>query len=324
MTQPISNSVTIQYPNKPVVFIMGPTASGKTALAMALYKTNQFEIISVDSALIYQQMDIGSAKPTKAELDIAPHLLIDFLDPKENYSAANFVSDARNLINQIHERGKIPLLTGGTMLYFKALRDGLADLPEADLDIRTELDSELKQEGVESIHAKLALVDSVTAERLAPTDTQRILRALEVYRKTGKPLSIWHHEQVLDKLPNPIYSYAIAPKDRAVLHQRIAQRFKAMISDGFLDEVRALHSRGDLNLDMPSIRCVGYRQMWMHLNGELSFDEAIERGIIATRQLAKRQFTWLRRWQGVRWVDSTDGDDLAKAEREILALSQKS
>lgn len=317
----MTQAVSIEFPGKPVVFIMGPTASGKTALAMDLYQAGDFEIISVDSAMIYRGMNIGSAKPTKEELDKAPHYLIDFLDPSDAYSAANFSEDAKVLINEIHRRGNTPLLTGGTMLYFKALKDGLANLPQADQTTRELLKSKLEEIGIEGLHKELVKVDPVTAERLHTTDTQRILRALEVYLVSNKPLSIWHKEQQLDALPNPLLSLALAPEDRAVLHQRIEKRYKIMMEQGFLEEVKALYERDDLSLDCPSMKCVGYRQLWMYLNGDYTLDEAIERGIIATRQLAKRQFTWLRSWPDVQWVDSTDSNAMDAARRRIVEFT---
>ncbi|WP_196139624.1 tRNA (adenosine(37)-N6)-dimethylallyltransferase MiaA [Aliikangiella sp. G2MR2-5] len=314
----MSDSIAIAEPDKPVIFIMGPTASGKTALASELYQTGKFEIISVDSAMVYREMNIGSAKPSAEELLQAPHHLIDFLDPKEAYSAANFAHDAKRLINDIHARGKMPLLAGGTMLYYKALKDGLANLPQADEAVREKYKIELVEQGIESLYAKLTLVDPITAERLHTTDTQRILRALEVYEVSGKPLSQWHQEQQLDALPNPLLSIALAPEDRSVLHQRIAKRFDLMMKQGFLQEVENLYQRGDLELDCPSMKCVGYRQLWMHLSGELSLEEAIERGIIATRQLAKRQYTWLRSWPDAKWYDPLQPEQLIAAKSTIL------
>lgn len=313
----------IKYPNRPVIFIMGPTASGKTALAIDLYQTDLFEIISVDSAMIYKDMDIGSAKPDAKELSLAPHHLIDFLDPSQSYSAAQFSEDAIQLINEIHDKKRIPLLTGGTMLYFKALKEGLADLPEADESIRNDLKQKVKTKGIESLHHELAQCDPKAAEKLHATDTQRIMRALEVFLSSGKPLSQWHAEQKLNTLPNPLLSIALAPFDRAILHQRIADRFQQMMNNGFFDEVKRLYAREDLHLDLPSMRSVGYRQMWQHLNGELSYDEAIERAIIATRQLAKRQYTWLRSWQDIHWFDSLDNKSLEDAKQTIFAFIKK-
>ncbi|MGX5202718.1 tRNA (adenosine(37)-N6)-dimethylallyltransferase MiaA [Aliikangiella sp. IMCC44632] len=302
---------------KPVVFIMGPTAAGKTALAMSLYQSGGFEIISVDSAMVYRDMNIGSAKPSAQELAVAPHHLIDFLDPNVAYSAADFSADAKRLINEIHARNKIPLLTGGSMLYFKALQQGLADLPSADPSLRKQLAERLKNEGIESLHAQLADVDPVTAERLHHSDTQRILRALEVYHVSQKPLSQWHQEQSLQALANPVLAIALAPKERAVLHKRIAQRFDLMLKQGLVDEVKALYNRGDLSLDCPSMKSVGYRQIWQYLEGEMSLPQATERAIIATRQLAKRQYTWLRSWPDVEWFDPLESEQLNAAEQRI-------
>ncbi len=308
----------INRPDLPVVFLMGPTASGKTALAIELYQTDKFEIISVDSAMVYQQMNIGSAKPTPEELALAPHYLIDFVDPAKAYSASQFVEDAITLINNIHSRGKTPLLAGGTMLYFKALRDGLADLPGANPEVRAALQLKLDETGIESLHTELSKVDATTAARLHMTDTQRILRALEVYQLSGKPLSQWHAEQSLQALPNPLLSIALAPADRGVLHQRIETRFKLMMEMGFLQEVTALFAREDLSLNCSSMKSVGYRQIWQYLCGELTQDEAVERAVIATRQLAKRQYTWLRSWQNAEWYDPLDELQREQAKQRIL------
>lgn len=301
----------IKYSKAPVIFIMGPTASGKTALAMELVANksgplstpHKFEIISVDSAMVYQQMDIGSAKPTAQELEQAPHRLIDFIDPKNSYSASQFCSDAVEHINQIHQRGKVPLLVGGTMLYFKALKDGLADLPETDPKVRAEVKRRLDEKGIEALHQELASFDAVSAKRLHPNDTQRITRAIEVYQMSGKSLSQLHAEQQTRRLPNPLLSIALAPKERHQLQQRIIQRFEQMMQQGFLQEVQRLYRRGDLDLDCASMRSVGYRQLWQHLAGEMSLDEALDKAVISTRQLAKRQYTWLRSWPQIQWFD---------------------
>ena len=277
-----------------VVAIMGPTASGKTAAALALAQHVPCEIISVDSALIYRQMDIGSAKPSAAELAAVPHHLIDIIDPAEAYSVAQFQAAVIDLVQQIKGRGKLPVLVGGTMMYFNALMHGLGDLPPADLAIRAKLDAEIAANGIASLHARLQQLDPITAQRLPPGDTQRIQRALEVIELTGKPLSTLFAEQTTVKPLLDIHAFSLEPSERSVLHQRIAQRFDTMLQQGFLDEVRALRARGDLNLSMPSMRCVGYRQAWEYLDGEHDAAEMRERGIIATRQLAKRQLTWLR------------------------------
>jgi len=292
----------------PAIFLMGPTAAGKTALAMQLYDKLPCELISVDSALIYRTMDIGTAKPTQDELAKYPHHLIDIIDPKESYSAAQFRQDVLLLMKEVTSRGKIPILVGGTMMYFNALTKGLADLPQADDGIRQQITALADEQGWAAVHAQLKLVDEASAARLAPNDSQRLQRALEVYRITGKTLTEHWHEQELQKLPYNVLNLAVMPEQRATLHQRIAQRFDIMLQQGFIEEVEALYQRGDLNLNMPSIRCVGYRQAWMYLQGDLSKPEMIEKGVIATRQLAKRQITWLRSWQDLHWltIESTD------------------
>ena len=288
----------------PAIFLMGPTASGKTDLAVALTKALPCEIISVDSALIYKGMDIGTAKPEAEVLAAAPHQLVDILDPAQAYSAADFRRDALALMADITARGKIPLLVGGTMMYFKVLRDGMASLPAADEQLRAQLLKQADEQGWEMLHKRLAEVDPDAALRIKPTDTQRLQRALEVFELTGKPLSQWHQEQEDSRLPYHVINLAISPEDRAVLHERIALRFKLMLEAGFIDEVKTLFGRGDLNTSMPSVRSVGYRQAWSFLQGELSYDEMVEKGIIATRQLAKRQLTWLRSWPDVHWLDT--------------------
>ncbi|RYF25176.1 MAG: tRNA (adenosine(37)-N6)-dimethylallyltransferase MiaA [Comamonadaceae bacterium] len=289
------------------IALAGPTASGKTAgalaLADALAPHLPVEIVSVDSALVYRSMDIGTAKPTPGEQARAPHHLIDIRDPVQAYSAAEFVQDATRLIAEIRARGALPLLVGGTMLYFKALADGIDDMPAADPAVRAMLESQAAEHGWPALHAELARVDPVTAARLAPADSQRIQRALEVWHVSGKPLSHFHTaRKTADGTSHPAGAaalFSLEPSDRAWLHARIAQRFDAMLQGGFIDEVRALRARGDLHLDLPSMRCVGYRQAWEALDheaatGAFALPDLRERGVAATRQLAKRQITWLR------------------------------
>ncbi len=288
---------------KPVICLMGPTASGKTALALALARQIPVEIISVDSALVYRGMDIGTAKPTADELAAVPHHLIDILDPAQAYSAADFRSDALRLIAEIEARGRTPLLVGGTMLYFKALLEGISPLPEADPVIRAAIEQEAAMHGWAFLHQQLAQFDPVSAARIHPNDPQRINRAVEVYRLTGRSLT----ELTADKgepFERPVCQFAIAPAERAELHRRIALRFEQMLSQGFEQEVRLLKQRADLHPELPSVRCVGYRQMWDYLDGLVPYDEMVYRGIAATRQLAKRQLTWLRSWQNLRWLDA--------------------
>jgi tRNA dimethylallyltransferase len=297
----------------PAIFLMGPTASGKTNVAVELVKHLPVELISVDSALVYRDMDIGTAKPDAATLARAPHHLIDIIDPTEAYSAAAFRHDALRLMHNITQRGKIPLLVGGTMLYFKALSVGLSDLPQSNPAVRAALDAEIAQHGIKQLHKQLAKVDAETAARLKPTDTQRIQRAMEIYLITGQPMSvlIQNHQGVLPyaptearivgaygntphTLPYRITSIALIPSDRAVLHQRIATRFKAMLAHGLVDELRTLRKNYPLHPNMTSMRCVGYRQAWQFMEGEINDVQLLETGIAATRQLAKRQLTWLR------------------------------
>ncbi|MCP1337969.1 tRNA (adenosine(37)-N6)-dimethylallyltransferase MiaA [Idiomarina sp. M1R2S28] len=294
-----------------VIAIYGPTASGKTALSLALCEQLDCEIISVDSALIYRGMDIGTAKPSAEEQNLVPHHLLDIRDPAETYSAADFQKDALALIDDIQQRGKVPLLVGGTMLYFKALLEGLSHLPESDTSVREKLTAELHEKGLTELHNRLQKVDPTSAKRIHPNDPQRILRALEVYEISGKPLTELTKERH-GQLTKPIYQFAVAPVERDVLHQRIEQRFDQMLAQPFKEEVETLFARSDLHPDLPSIRSVGYRQMWQHLAGELSYDEMRERGIIATRQLAKRQMTWLRGWPGVHWLETGDLNMQAK------------
>ncbi len=282
----------------PIIAIAGPTASGKTAAALALADSLRgqmpVEIISVDSALVFRDMNIGSAKPTADELATCPHHLIDIRDPLHAYSAAEFVRDTVRLIGEIRARGALPLLVGGTMLYFKALIDGMDDMPGADPAVRAQLDAQAAEQGWPALHARLAQVDPVTAARLAPGDSQRIQRALEVWQLSGQPMSALHGRLNKPLGDEPVHLLSMEPTDRAWLHARIAQRFDAMLANGFLDEVLRLRARGDLHPDLPSMRAVGYRQAWEALDGLYPMTELRERGVAATRQLAKRQVTWLR------------------------------
>ncbi|QBH95216.1 tRNA (adenosine(37)-N6)-dimethylallyltransferase MiaA [Limnobaculum zhutongyuii] len=300
------------------IFLMGPTASGKTALAAELYKHLPVEVVSVDSALIYRGMDIGTAKPTRQELDETPHRLIDIRDPSEAYSAADFRADALTEMADIVNRGRIPLLVGGTMLYFKALLEGLSPLPSADPEVRERIESEAMQLGWAVLHQRLQQIDPIAAARIHQNDPQRLSRALEVFYISGKTLT--ELTQIAgETLPYRVHQFAIAPSSRELLHQRIEARFQQMITAGFEGEVRQLMARGDLHTDLPSMRCVGYRQMWMYLNGEIDHDEMVYRGICATRQLSKRQMTWLRGWENVDWLDS---EQLKNAmERVTRAIS---
>jgi tRNA dimethylallyltransferase len=282
---------------------MGPTASGKTALAIELAKRLPCDIISVDSALVYRGMDIGTAKPTAIEQAEAPHRLLDLIDPSESYSAADFRRDALREIESIVAQDRIPLLVGGTMLYYKALLEGLSPLPAADPLIRQAIETEAEQIGWDALHQQLQHIDPVSAARIHQNDPQRLSRALEVYRISGKTLTELTQTKG-EQLPYRTLQFAIASTDRELLRQRIAERYQLMLSQGFEQEVRALFQRGDLNVDLPSIRCVGYRQMWEYLDGQLSYDEMVYRGIVATCQLAKRQMTWLRGWQNVTWLET--------------------
>ena len=286
------------------IFLMGPTASGKTDLAIQLRQQLPVEVISVDSALIYRGMDIGTAKPSKAELALAPHRLIDICDPAESYSAANFRTDALREMQEISAQGKIPLLVGGTMLYYKALLEGLSPLPSADEKVRSEIEAKAALIGWGGLHQELSKIDPISAQRINPNDSQRINRALEVFYLTGKTLTELTAQKG-EALPYDILQFAIAPEQREILHLRIEQRFHKMIELGFQQEVEKLYRRPDLNENLPSIRCVGYRQMWEYLRGDYDHDEMVFRGICATRQLAKRQITWLRGWTSpIQWLDS--------------------
>ena len=303
--------------HKPLaIFLMGPTASGKTDLAIQLRQQLPVEVISVDSALIYRGMDIGTAKPSKAELALAPHRLIDICDPAESYSAANFRTDALREMQEISAQGKIPLLVGGTMLYYKALLEGLSPLPSADEKVRSEIEAKAALIGWAGLHQELCKIDPISAQRINPNDSQRINRALEVFYLTGKTLTELTAQKG-EALPYDILQFAIAPEQREVLHLRIEQRFHKMIELGFQQEVEKLYRRPDLNENLPSIRCVGYRQMWEYLRGDYDHDEMVFRGICATRQLAKRQITWLRGWTSpIQWLDSLQP---AQALEKVLA-----
>ena len=276
--------------------ILGPTASGKTGLALRLAEFLPVEIISLDSALVYRGMDIGTAKPTLTERNAVPHHLIDIISPLEAYSAADFVSDCTRLTEAVHRRGNLPLIVGGTMMYFHALTEGLNSLPEADAAIRAEIQAEKKRYGLDYLYGRLKNIDPQTAARLQPADSQRIERALEVFMLTGKPLSLHFAEQQTAAPPIDVYTLALIPENRALLHAQIGRRFASMLEQGLLDEVKQLRNDyPELNADMPSMRCVGYRQAWEHLDGQYGTAELLEKGSAATRQLAKRQLTWLRK-----------------------------
>lgn len=315
----------------PAIFLMGPTAAGKTDLAIELTKVLPCELISVDSALVYRGMDIGTAKPSKEILAEYPHRLIDILDPAESYSAAEFRRDALEAMADITARGKIPLLVGGTMLYYKALVEGLAEMPAADPDVRAQIEEEAARLGWQALHDQLAVIDPVSAARIHPNDPQRLSRALEVYRVSGQSMTALRLQQSAQsteaaasgrqQLPYTVANLAIAPANRQALHERIKQRFTLMLEQGFIDEVVALRRRSDLHNGLPSIRAVGYRQVWDYLDGKLTQAEMQERGIIATRQLAKRQFTWLRSWADLHWLDSLDCDNLPRALKYLGTIS---
>ncbi|WP_228743320.1 tRNA (adenosine(37)-N6)-dimethylallyltransferase MiaA [Marinobacter sp. F4218] len=327
----------------PAIFLMGPTASGKTDLAIELCERLPCDIISVDSAMIYRGMDIGTAKPSAEELARAPHRLIDICDPAESYSAADFRRDALTEMERITKAGRIPLLVGGTMMYFKALLHGMSGLPGANPELRRVLEQEASRKGWSALHQELEAKDAVAARLIHPNNRQRLLRALEVIRLTGKPISSfwqaegaslpqnqgdgvedytyftqWQADEVTS-LPYTVTQLAMAPEERRVLHERIHLRFMNMLDAGFLDEVRALMVRGDLHPDLPSMRCVGYRQAWGYLAGDYDYDTFVSKGVSATRQLAKRQLTWLRKWSSVHWLDSGD-EDISQAALKKIGL----
>lgn len=318
----------------PAIFVMGPTASGKTDLAIELCQRLPCDIISVDSAMIYRGMDIGTAKPGAAELALAPHRLIDIRDPAEIYSAADFCQDALAQMAEITAAGRIPLLVGGTMMYFKALLHGMSDLPSASPVLRAGLEARGEAEGWAALHRELAQKDPVVADLIHPNNRQRLLRALEVIYLTGKPLSeLWRSSTNVEDypyttdwqaddtggLPYTVVQFALTPKDRVVLHDRIRQRFLAMLGQGFVEEVSGLMARGDLNPDLPSMRSVGYRQVWQWLAGDGTREVMTEKGLAATRQLAKRQLTWLRKWQDVTWLESGDRENTDLALKKVAS-----
>ena len=303
----------------PAILLVGPTASGKTALAFELATRFPCDIVSVDSAQVFRDMDIGTAKPDAATLERFPHRLIDLITPEQRYSAAQFRADALREMESIAAAGRIPLLVGGTMLYVKALREGLAELPQADPAMRAQIDAEAAARGWPAMHAELARLDAETAARLEPTDAQRIQRALEVVRLTGRTLGSFFAEQAASTLPFSMLNIALVPSDRSVLHARIGERFAAMLAAGLVEEVKALRKKYTLDAGLPSMRCVGYRQVWEMLEGDLPAKELRERGIYATRQFAKRQLTWLRSMEGLTIVDPLT----ANAGAEVIATVEK-
>lgn len=297
----------------PIVCLAGPTASGKSAASLALAERWPVEIIVMDSATIYRGMDIGTAKPSIEEQARVPHHLIDIRDPAESYSAADFRGDTLTLISRIQERGRLPVICGGTMMYYKVLREGISELPRADAALRAQIDEEARQRGWPALHAELAGYDPATAARLAPNDSQRLQRAIEIYRGSGVPMSAWLARGGVSPLsPHRYLTLSLEPSDRLALHTRIARRYQAMLEQGLLEEVARLRARGDLHIGLPSIRCVGYRQLWEHLDGQASLETAVEHAIAATRQLAKRQLTWLRSDPGRQAVDCLSPDATAR------------
>lgn len=310
---------------KPVYFLMGPTASGKTDLAIAFAEALPCRLISVDSALVYRGMDIGTAKPDRKTLAKYPHALIDIRDPAEPYSASDFAEDALREIEQAHQQNQFPLLVGGTMLYYKVLMEGLAELPAANPEIRARIDARAAKEGWPALHAELAKIDPQAATRLHPNHSQRIQRALEVYEMTGRSISEIHAGQETRRLDElyDLHQMAIMPRDRKTLHERIEIRLNKMFDGGFLEEVESLYRRGDLHAELPSIRAVGYRQVWNYLEGVYDLDEARYRALVATRNLAKRQLTWLRGWEAIPilYTDNEQGRKLPVAELVTRALN---
>ncbi|WP_423820999.1 tRNA (adenosine(37)-N6)-dimethylallyltransferase MiaA [Salinisphaera sp. SPP-AMP-43] len=302
----------------PVVFILGPTASGKTGLAIDLVEQGNAEIVSVDSAMVYRGMDIGTAKPDAATLARAPHALIDIRDPADAYSAADFVADAKREIARIHAAGRLPLLTGGTSLYFRALEHGLSDMPGRDASVRAELTAEAERHGWAALHERLSALDPVAAARIHANDAQRIQRMLEIHKLTGERPSDLHARQNEQPLPWSLTKLVVAPDTRERLHRNIETRFATMMAEGFLSEVEKLHARPDLDLAQPAMRAVGYRQLWQALDGVFDLDEAVQRAVIASRQLAKRQLTWLRSLDQATWLVSDDDNITRRARRMMV------
>ena len=300
-----------------VIFLLGPTACGKTDLILNLCENFPAEVISVDSTKVYRHLDIGSAKPSSAMLNRIPHWLINIVEPTEIYSAARFVEDALHAIETIVAEGKIPVLVGGSMMYFNSLLNGLSKLPAADASIRAELELKIKKSGIQSLYAQLELIDPLSARRLHPNQKQRIIRALEVYKSTGKPISSWWEDRKANALKEQysIHQFGMMPSERRLLHAKIEKRFFSMIACGFAGEVRELHRRGDLNCQLPALRSVGYRQLWSFVEGEINFEEAVSRGIAATRQLAKRQLTWMRGWRELKLLPIDDGKKLFSTKK---------
>ena len=310
-------------PHPPAIFLMGPTAAGKTALAIEMRKRYPVDIISVDSALVYRGMEVGTAKPDAGTLRQAPHALIDIRDPADSYSVAEFRTDALEEMSKITSQGRVPLLAGGTMLYFKALSQGLARLPAASPAIREAIEEQAREAGWQAMHAQLAASDPEIAGRIHPNDSQRISRALEVIELSGRKMSELQQEQESQALDYRVLKIIACPQPRATLHQRIEMRFRQMLEEGFLDEMETLRKRGDLTREMPSMRCVGYRQAWSFLEGEDSFDEMCLKAVAATRQLAKRQLTWLRQETGALWYDPTVGTAQETVFREVEDFLEK-
>jgi tRNA dimethylallyltransferase len=306
---------------RPVVMLMGPTGAGKTDLALELASDLPVEIVSVDSAMVYRGMDIGTGKPSAEILRQHPHHLVDILDPAQSYSAGQFVRDALHAIRDIHARGRLPLLVGGTMLYFRALRHGLAQLPQADPQVRAAIDAEAAQQGWPALHTQLASIDPVAAARIQPNDGQRIQRALEVFRLSGRTMTDLHAATALPDPSLTFASYAWVPGDRERLYESIAGRFENMMAMGLMEEVDALYRRGDLHSRLPAIRSVGYRQLWEYLDGAVSRNQAVENAVLATRHLARRQLVWLRADRQTRWIDALESDARAQMHRYVAAFA---